>query len=211
MEIIYLDEVESTQLFLIEKIKKKELLPPVAVITKKQTDGVGSRGNRWIGEEGNLFLSFALKKSSLPDDIPNQSLSIYFSYILKEILSQKGSKIWLKWPNDFYIEDRKVGGTLTTKIKDIVVCGIGLNVVSNPAKFGKLDISIDLDELIDDYFSKLKEKISWKEIFSKYKLEFHKRKNFSFTYEGKKVFADSAKLCEDGSLKIDKKRIYSLR
>ena len=187
MEIIYLDEVESTQLFLIEKIKKKELLPPVTVVAKKQTDGVGSRGNRWIGEEGNLFLSFALKKDSLSKDIPNQSLSIYFSYILKDILYKKGSKIWLKWPNDFYIEDRKVGGTITTKIKDIVVCGIGLNVVSNPAKFGRLDISIDLDKLIDDYFSKLKEKISWKEIFSKYKLEFHKRKNFSFTYEGKKV------------------------
>lgn len=211
MEIIYLDEIDSTQTFLIEKIKNKKLLPPVAVATKRQTNGIGSRGNRWIGKDGNLFLSFAIDKSSLPNDIPTQSLSIYFSYILKEILSKKGSKVWLKWPNDFYIDDKKIGGTVTTKIKDIIICGIGLNIVSNPLGFGRLDISIDKEDLLTNYFSKLEEKISWKEIFSKYRLEFHKRKNFSFTYEGKRVFANEAKLCEDGSLEINQKRIYSLR
>lgn len=211
MEIIYLEEIDSTQLFLIERIKKKELLPSVAVVAKRQKNGVGSRGNRWIGENGNLFLSFAIKKDSLSNDIPIQSLSIYFSYILKDLLSQKGSKIWLKWPNDFYINDKKIGGTITTKIKDIIICGIGLNIASNPSEFGKLDINIDLNELLENYFSKLEEKISWKQIFRKYKIEFQKRNNFSFTYKGKKVLASSAKLCEDGSLEINQKRIYSLR
>ena len=62
MEILYLDEVTSTQTWLIEQIKKNKLTPPVAVYAKKQTLGVGSRGNSWIGEDGNLFLSFAITK-----------------------------------------------------------------------------------------------------------------------------------------------------
>ena len=107
MEIIYLDEIDSTQNFLIKKIKEKQVLPPVAVIANIQKNGIGSRGNSWIGEFGNLFLSFALTLDELPKDLPIQSSSIYFSYILKDVLFKKGSKIWLKWPNDFYIKSKK--------------------------------------------------------------------------------------------------------
>jgi len=211
LEIIYLDEIDSTQKFLIKKIKEKKLLPPVAVVADIQKNGIGSRGNSWIGELGNLFLSFALTLDELPKDLPIQSSSIYFSYILKDILSKQGSKIWLKWPNDFYIEGKKVGGTITSKIDNVLICGIGLNIVKSPENFGKLDINIARDELIKDYIKELKQKISWKEIFSKYKLEFHMSKECYFNFEGKKVSLKESDLCFDGSIKINNKRIYSLR
>lgn len=58
-------------------------------------------------KNGNLFFSFVLKRNDLPSDLQIQSASIYFSYILKEVLALEGSKIWLKWPNDFYIDNKK--------------------------------------------------------------------------------------------------------
>ena len=211
MEIIYLDEIDSTQIYLIDKIKKKELLPPVAVVAKKQTKGIGSRNSRWIGADGNLFFSFAIKADDLPKDLKIQSLSIYFSYILKSILEEKGSKIWLKWPNDFYIENKKIGGVITNKIDDYLICGIGLNIASNPQNFGKLDIKIQNKEILELYFKELNKKISWKEIFSKFKLEFHRSKNFYVHNKNEKILLKNSELCYDGSIKINGKRIYSLR
>jgi len=212
LEIIYLDEVDSTQLYLIDKLKNNELLPPVAVVAKLQKNGIGSRNNRWIGERGNLFLSFAIKKSDLALDLPLQSLSIYFAYILKDILSKKGSKIWLKWPNDFFIDDKKIGGVITSIIQDqIVICGVGLNIESKVKNFSKLDIKVDLEELIKNFLFEVEKKLSWKKIFSKYKLEFQKGKNFTFHIDGKIFFLKDAKLLEDGSVEINNKKVYSLR
>ncbi|WP_281950548.1 biotin--[acetyl-CoA-carboxylase] ligase [Nitrosophilus kaiyonis] len=211
MEIIYLDEVNSTQLYLIEKIKSKELLPSVAVVAKNQKNGIGSRGNRWIGRSGNLFFSFAIYLNDLPNDLKIQSSSIYFSYILKSILEEEGSSIWLKWPNDFYIENLKIGGTISNLIGNIIICGIGLNIKENPENFGKLDIEIDKNEILEKYFEKIEKKISWKEIFSKYKLEFHKSKKYFVHSKNEKISLENAKLCEDGSIEINSKRIYSLR
>ena len=128
MKILYLNEVTSTHFYLIDYIKKNKYREPLAVITDIQTNGIGSRNNSWYGEQGNLFLSFVIHKNELPFDLPIQSASIYFSYILKDILTLNNSSIWLKWPNDFYIKDKKIGGTITKMIGDLIYCGIGINL-----------------------------------------------------------------------------------
>ncbi len=88
---------------------------------------MGSRENSWQSSSGNLHLSFCIKEGDLPSDLPLASVSIYFAYLLKEILQEKGSRIWLKWPNDLYLDDKKVGGVISTKISDFIVGGMGLN------------------------------------------------------------------------------------
>ena len=85
MTIYWLDTVDSTQRYLKDALKNGELQVPVAVAAHKQTEGTGSRGNRWEGVDGNLFLSFALKRDALPDDLKLESASIYLTYILKEV------------------------------------------------------------------------------------------------------------------------------
>ncbi len=164
--------------------------------------------------EGNLFLSFCVKKSDIDPALPIQSTSIYFSYILKELLNEKGSKIWLKWPNDFYIEDKKAGGVITAVLKDeIIVCSIGLNLKSAPQDFAKLDIDIDRENLLQSYFLKLKEDIFWKDIFRKYKVEFLQSTKYGFYDKStqKRVSLEGALLQNDGSIILNNKRIYSLR
>ena len=212
MKILYLDEVNSTQLYLKNRIKDKTLTPSILVFTKKQTSGIGSRGNSWIGEEGNLFLSFAIYKKDLPLDLKIESASIYFSYLLKEVLEEKGSKVWIKWPNDFYIDDKKIGGMITTVIRDIIICGVGINIVSAPKDFLKLDIDVNLEEVIEEFVKKIQNFVSWKQVFSKYSVEFYKNKSF-FTHidNQHKVPLSKAKLADDGSIIINGERIYSLR
>ena len=116
MEILSFDTLPSTQKYLLEKIEKKALQAPVAVITSQQSFGVGSRDNNWSGGEGNFFASVAVELESLPADLSLSSASIYFSFIMKKTLEDLGENIWLKWPNDFYFNDEKIGGTITKKI-----------------------------------------------------------------------------------------------
>jgi len=213
LEIIYLDEVDSTQKYLINSLKSNLLSPPVSVIANKQTDGVGSRGNSWIGCDGNLFFSFCIHKNRLPQDLQIVSSAIYFGAIFKDCVNDFGVNLFLKWPNDFYFEDKKAGGMIVNIIKDYIICGIGLNLTIAPDGFASLDnFCIDKFKLIDKFIVQLNKQISWKNVFSKYKLEFESNKNFLFHDEfGEKLKLDSAFLNEDGSITINDRRIYSLR
>ncbi len=212
MQIVSLDRVDSTQCYLIEALKERKLSAPVAVIAKEQSAGKGSRDNSWTGFEGNLFLSFAVSRSELPTDLPFESASIYFTYLLKETLAEFGSAVWLKWPNDFYIDDKKIGGAITNLHNDHFICGIGLNLKVAPKGCNTLDIAIEQNLLLECYFEKLKNSPSWKDIFSKFELEFEKCRAFFTHYNSdQKVSLENAILLEDGSIECNGQRIFSLR
>ena len=211
MKIIILDEVDSTHTYLKELIREEGFTYPTCIATTLQTNGIGSRGNSWQGVKGNLFFSFVLNKKDLPEDLQLQSASIYFSFILKKLLEEQGSKLWLKWPNDFYCDDKKIGGTITTVTNDLIYCGIGLNLIDVDEGFGKLDIIIDSKSILERYFENLKKDISWKQIFSEFKIEFQRSKKYKATLDNKKVSLKNAILNDDGSIEIDNKKVFSLR
>ena len=211
MEIVFLDSVESTHTYLKQYIKLHGYSHPIAIVTQHQTNGIGSRNNNWEGKSGNLFFSFVIDNSLLPNDLPIQSASIYFSYLLKNILVESGSKVWLKWPNDFYITDMKIGGTITNYSNNLFYCGIGLNLEPINSNYGSLDIKVDIKELLNDYFKLVLMKNRWKHIFSKYSLEFVNSKQYKTTIENKKVSLQGAILNKDGSISIENKKVFSLR
>ena len=211
MKILSFDTLSSTQEYLKELVGVKNSVTPLAVTCNVQTHGIGSRDNSWQGFSGNLFVSFALPLEELPDDLKIESASIYFAYILKETLESLNSKIWLKWPNDFYVDDKKVGGMITNLVGNNIVCGFGLNLCKAPEGFGLLDIQVDKENLLKIYFLNLKEKVLWKQVFSKYELEFYRNRSFSTHIKNKKIYLNEATLESDGSLNINGKRMYSLR
>jgi BirA family transcriptional regulator, biotin operon repressor / biotin---[acetyl-CoA-carboxylase] ligase len=211
MKIIRLDEVNSTHTYLKELISKNGYEDAICILTDYQTQGIGSRGNSWTGIKGNLFFSFVIKKDLLPNDLPLQSVSIYVSFILKNMLKDLGSQIWLKWPNDFYIADKKIGGTITSISKDLIYCGIGLNLLNVSDDFGKLDIDIAVDDLLKKYFTSIEKKISWKQIFSDFRIDFQLSKKFQTTIDNQKVSLENAMLNEDGSIQVNNKKVFSLR
>jgi len=211
VEIHWFESLESTQSYLIGELKAKRIVPPVCVGATVQTMGKGSRGNEWIGTEGNLFISLAFPRLSLPNDLKLESSSIYMAFMMKELLASMGSQVWLKWPNDFYLENVKIGGVITNLIGDTVVCGIGINLLSAPQGFSKIDINITPYNLTEFYCNLFKNLPSWKHIFSKYQLEFEHSRVFFTHNNQEKIALQDAVLQEDGSLVCEGQRIYSLR
>lgn len=211
MEIKFIENCDSTQDLLINAVKTKDFKAPFAILANSQNKGKGSRGNVWASQKGNLYLSFALEISSLPTDLPQSSASIYFAYIMKEYLALKGSEIWLKWPNDLYIKDKKIGGIITSKIGEFYICGIGINLNNPPKYAAKLDIDLDSFKLSNEYLEIFTNPPKWKNIFSKFMLEFEKSREFK-VHAGEEICSlKDAILCSDGSVSIKGKKVYSNR
>jgi BirA family transcriptional regulator, biotin operon repressor / biotin---[acetyl-CoA-carboxylase] ligase len=101
-----------------------------------QTNGRGTRGKKWISVKGNLFSSlfFCLKKEYPPFN----EFSIINPVIIADIIKKftKKKNINLKFPNDLFLNGKKVCGLLqeviTVKNKKFLIIGIGLNLISNP-------------------------------------------------------------------------------
>jgi len=209
--MIFLESVDSTHTYIKRYIAENGYKEPLAIITQNQTNGIGSRDNKWEGKNGNLFFSFVIHQEELPIDLPLQSSSIYFSFFIKEILSDLGSKVFLKWPNDFYLNEKKIGGTITNFSNNLLYCGIGLNLKQFNSSYGGLDIEINLHNFLENYFNLIKKKMKWKKIFSKYRIEFESNRQYTTTINNKKVSLKDALLNEDGSINISNEKVFSLR
>jgi BirA family biotin operon repressor/biotin-[acetyl-CoA-carboxylase] ligase len=211
LKIIFYDLLDSTQLYLKKLVKEGSIDSSIMICANIQTNGIGSRNNSWKGLEGNLFFSFALEKDYLPKDLKIESISIYFSYLFKEILTTLGSDIWIKWPNDFYLGNQKIGGLMTNIVGDFIVCGVGLNLKNAPDGFATLDIKVTKEKLLEKYKDSIEKKLLWKQVFSKYRLEFSRNKDFFTHKNGLRVSLSNVTLEDDGSLSINGERMYSLR
>lgn len=211
LEIRYFEELPSTQVWLSERIRTGELKAPIAVVAKRQSAGIGSRGNRWEGVKEALMFSVALKVESLPSGMPLVSASLFFGFLLKQILARRGSKVWLKWPNDLYLDEKKIGGIITAKIGESVVAGVGLNLRNSDDSYGSLEPEVPREGLLEEYLSEVAKPQEWKPIFSNYKLEFSLHSDLVFHHGGERVSAREATLCEDGAILFRGEKIYSAR
>ena len=211
MRVEFVDSIPSTQEFLAAAVREGRITPPFALAAKEQTQGIGSRNNTWSGLKGNLFFSFCMSETALPGDLRGESASIYFSMIMREMLAARGSRIWLKWPNDFYVGDKKIGGTLTTRVGEIYVCGMGINLKNAPQNAGILDIEVSPSVAVGEFCKRLQTAPFWAEIFKKFEIEFEKSREFITHFEGEEILLKEAKLLPDGSLEVDGRRVFSLR
>jgi len=211
LEIKLFETLPSTQKYLIEQLQKNTLEAPIGILALQQDAGVGSRDNEWSGGRGNFFTSIAVKLQDLPKDLSLASASIYFSYIMKQTLVNLGENVWLKWPNDLYMKNEKIGGIITQKVKDTLVCGIGINLKKSQNGYSALQSDISSQFLLDKYLLKLEKFPNWKEIFSEYEIEFEQSREFSVHIENYKKSLVDACLQDDGSLIIEGVRVFSLR
>lgn len=133
--LIKLSEVDSTNNFLKELVSKSEPLPEGTVImADNQYAGRGQQQNIWHAEPGkNLTFSLYLKPGFLPvvqQFFLNMAISIGVNDGLAKLL---GPGVRVKWPNDIYYQDQKIGGILIenmiagNRIKSSII-GIGVNV-----------------------------------------------------------------------------------
>ncbi len=205
IKYVYYPEITSTQKVLINDFKNKKIKENICYWSDYQTDGIGSRGNKWIGKRGNLFFSFLVNKNIF-SNVPLQSFSIYFGWILKKVLNKNGSSVILKWPNDFYLlkeKPKKIGGIITNIFNDFLVVGIGLNTKFSPSnEFDCLDINIKNVKILEDFFNEIFLIYKFEDIIIEFKNEFDKTKQIL------KIDGD---LDFDGALIKNNKKVYSKR
>jgi BirA family transcriptional regulator, biotin operon repressor / biotin---[acetyl-CoA-carboxylase] ligase len=132
--LIFLPSCHSTNDIASEIIQNKEFIDGTVILTDHQTAGRGQRGNRWESKPGeNLLMSIVLKTDFLP--LSQQfDLSMCAAVSIFEALSRlQIPHLSIKWPNDIYIGQKKIGGILIennilgTKMNNSII-GIGINV-----------------------------------------------------------------------------------
>ena len=120
---------------------------PTLLVAERQTAGRGRMGRVWQSQPGDS-LTFSLSLPLSPQDWSGLSLAVGLS--LAENLH---AGVRLKWPNDLWFQDRKLGGILVEAAsmggRSQVVVGVGLNILAHPAD-GLNTLPACLTELLPD-------------------------------------------------------------
>jgi BirA family biotin operon repressor/biotin-[acetyl-CoA-carboxylase] ligase len=131
-DIIWLQNVDSTNEEARRRFSECDNLSVLSAVS--QTSGKGQRGNSWSSEPGaNLTFSIILKDG--------YRIKAYDQFVLSEItalsvidfLSFHGIDSSIKWPNDIYIDKKKICGILVEnslrgEFVSSSIIGIGLNI-----------------------------------------------------------------------------------
>ncbi len=134
--------VGSTNDFLKSEAAKNNFVEGTVVSAVEQTHGRGQTNNTWEAEKGkNITLSVLLRPTFLAADkqfFLNMAIALGIKDCCEQLVNET---IHIKWPNDIYFMEKKMGGVLIEntisngKISQSVV-GIGLNI--NQTEFGSL-------------------------------------------------------------------------
>lgn len=202
----FLPVIDSTNLELTRRLANKDLAPAIQanntlLIAEMQTAGRGRRGRDWFSPyAASLSMSISFKMEGGANVL--QALSLAVGVVTKEVLSQHGvAEVELKWPNDLYLKDAKLGGILIELSGDLagpcnVVVGLGLNVfrTQQPASIEQpvaylsdlLGVAVCRSDLVADLA------LALEVLLKNYALEGFKpwqaRWNAAHVWKGKKAF-----------------------
>ncbi|MFN8297455.1 MAG: biotin--[acetyl-CoA-carboxylase] ligase [Chitinophagales bacterium] len=131
---IELERIESTNSYAKNLLNEGRPVEGTLVWAHEQTAGRGQMGNTWQSEgQKNLTVSFILYPDFLSADkqfFLNMAVSLAVKDCCEDFLTEE---IRIKWPNDIYCGDKKLGGilienSLSGSTLQSTVIGIGLNV-----------------------------------------------------------------------------------
>ena len=134
VKIIVEPVIDSTNQYMLERIPN--LNSGDTCLAEYQSAGRGRRGRQWISPFGcNLYLSTYWRLEQGP--AAAIGLSLVVGIVIAETLNKVcGNKVKVKWPNDLYMNDKKLAGILvelTGKTGDAahIIIGIGINIGMN--------------------------------------------------------------------------------
>jgi BirA family transcriptional regulator, biotin operon repressor / biotin---[acetyl-CoA-carboxylase] ligase len=136
-QILYYPEVDSTNLQ-AKTLAVKGVANGTLVVTEFQTQGQGRLKRKWVSPSGeNLLFSIVFYPSLRPPQIFQLTLLSSLA-VCKSLIAIANVSAGIKWPNDVFVNNRKVSGILTefSANPDQVhwaVVGIGVNVNFDPS------------------------------------------------------------------------------
>jgi len=136
MEIIYLEETDSTNNYMQRLLTgDKKPVEGTIVTARTQTSGRGQYGNIWESElDKNLTFSLLLFPSVIPvaqQFLLSQMTALGIVDFLASFCQLTGLSV--KWPNDIYWNDQKMGGILIENFLSPyaishTIIGVGINM-----------------------------------------------------------------------------------
>ena len=135
--------INSTNTYARELAEKSSASGSV-ILAEQQTAGRGRRGKNWVSPfAANIYLSIVWDFEQGAQALEGLSLAI--GVAVKRALTTHGVQgVKLKWPNDIYVEQKKLGGILLEMIGDpaghcSVIVGVGLNVTMPASQANAID------------------------------------------------------------------------
>ena len=137
-------EIDSTNTELMRRARAGRC-EPVLLVAERQTAGRGRLGRPWQSAQAvaqPASLTFSLGLPLAPRDWAGLSLAVGVS-VADSLDPSRSAGLALKWPNDLWVNDRKLGGILIeTALPQAtpvgaaryVVIGIGLNLAPREAE-----------------------------------------------------------------------------
>lgn len=127
------DELGSTNDRALALAVEKDLPVPALVATARQTAGRGRAANVWRSGPGALTFSLIVER---PLELPIERtpiISLVAGLAVRQAIAAcvPAESVKIKWPNDIYVDGRKVCGILTEippRRSARIVIGIGINV-----------------------------------------------------------------------------------
>src|SRR5712692_6704918 len=130
-ELIILEEVDSTNQYLVSRITAGNSVP-VICLAEAQSAGRGRRGRKWVATPySNIMLSVAWRFEAGPTVVSGLSLAAGVAVV--RALNEYGiTGLGLKWPNDVVWQGCKLAGLLIDVRGEVsgpslVVLGLGVN------------------------------------------------------------------------------------
>lgn len=131
--VIKIEKADSSNNVAINLAKNNDTIEGTIVWVLNQTNGKGQGSKKWHSNTNeNLTFSIIFKPSFLP--IEHQFLiSKMAAVAVCKVISCFCTNTFIKWPNDIYINNKKIGGILIENSIQghnmyISVIGIGINV-----------------------------------------------------------------------------------
>lgn len=133
-KVVFLPQCHSTNDELVSIAKNSNEPEGFVLYTDDQIRGKGQRGNVWVTEpHKNILMSVLLKPKFLtPKD--QYFLNLVVGLAAIDLLrNYSEGNLKLKWPNDVYLNEKKIGGILIENnlrgtVLESSIAGIGLNV-----------------------------------------------------------------------------------
>ncbi|MHA0985431.1 bifunctional biotin--[acetyl-CoA-carboxylase] ligase/biotin operon repressor BirA [Kosakonia cowanii] len=140
--VAVLPVIDSTNQYLLDRLAG--LQSGDACVAEYQQAGRGRRGRKWISPFGaNLYISMYWRLEQGP--AAAIGLSLVIGIVMTEVLRDLGAdQVRVKWPNDLYLNDRKLAGILvelTGKTGDAaqIVIGAGVNLAMRNTQAGDIN------------------------------------------------------------------------
>ena len=128
---------------------------PAIFISEEQTAGRGRLGRKFISpSKTGLYISLCLFPTIALEDLSLITCATAVACVetLEELT---GKSLNIKWVNDLFYQDKKVGGILTEIISDFesqqvqaLIVGMGINLIENPQSFPE-----ELHSIVGSIFS----------------------------------------------------------